>query len=75
VLLAGAGVSGDDLINVEIGDRLERAAAVADPAWLTRALGSIETARRSLARNVVASLALEALFMELGTPRARAGVR
>jgi len=75
VLLAGAGVSADDLINVEIGDRLERAAAVADPAWLTRALGSIETARRSLARNVVASLALEALFMELGTPRARAGVR
>jgi DNA polymerase-3 subunit delta' len=75
VLLAGAGVPVDSLINVEIADRLLRAAAVADPAWLVVAIERTEDARRSLARNVQAVLALEAVFMELGTPRARAGAR
>jgi len=75
VLLAGAGVPAEDLVNVEMKERLERAAAVADPAWLVMAIQKIEDARRSLARNVQAVLALEAIFMELGTPRARAGAR
>jgi DNA polymerase-3 subunit delta' len=75
VLLAGAGVLDQALINVEMAERLRRAAAVADPAWLVGALERIEETRRSLARNVQAVLALEAIFMELGTPRARAGAR
>lgn len=75
VLLAGAGVPDDALINTEIADRLRRAAAVADPAWLVGALERIEDTRRALARNVHAVLAMEAIFMELGTPRARAGAR
>ena len=73
VLLAGAGVPDEALVNVEMAERLRRAAAVADPAWLVSALERIEETRRSLARNVQAVLALEAIFMELGTPRARAG--
>jgi len=72
VLLAGAGVPDEALVNVEMAERLRRAAAVADPAWLVSALERIEETRRSLARNVQAVLALEAIFMELGTPRARA---
>ena len=75
VLLAGAGAPDNTLINVEMAERLRRAAAVADPAWLVRAIERIEEVRQSLGRNVVALLALEAIFMELGTPRARAGAR
>ncbi|MGZ4126606.1 MAG: DNA polymerase III subunit delta' [Actinomycetota bacterium] len=75
VLLAGAGVPDEALINVEMVERLRRAAEVADPRWLVGALESIEEARRALQRNVQAVLALEAVFMELGTPRARAGAR
>ena len=75
VLLAGAGVPDDALVNTEMAERLRRAAAVADPAWLVGALERIEDTRRALARNVQAVLALEAVFMELGTPRARAGAR
>lgn len=71
VLLVGSGVSQDVIVNVEMGDRLARAAAAADPGWLVWALGRIESVRRSLARNVQPALALEALFMELATPRAR----
>jgi len=71
VLLVGSGAPGDVIVNVEILDRLTRAAAAADPAWLVWALGRIEAVRRSLARNVQPVLALEALFMELATPRAR----
>jgi DNA polymerase-3 subunit delta' len=75
VLVAGAGVPDDGLVNTEMSERLRRAAAVADPAWLVGALERIEETRRALARNVQAALALEAVFMELGTPRARAGAR
>ncbi|MFN2613789.1 MAG: DNA polymerase III subunit delta' [Actinomycetota bacterium] len=75
VLLLGAGVSEEQLVNREIAERLARAAGVADPAWLTWALLRIEETRRALERNVVPQLALEALFMELGTPRARAAAR
>ena len=75
VLLLGAGVSAEQLVNKEMAERLERAAAAADPAWLANALERIEDTRRALERNVGAQLALEALFMELGTPRARAGAR
>ena len=63
------------LVNADMGDRLARAAAVADPAWLVWALDRIEATRRALTRNVQPGLALEALFMELGTPRARSGAR
>jgi DNA polymerase-3 subunit delta' len=72
VLLAGAGASADVLVNAEIEDRLRRAAEVADPAWLTWAVARTEAVRRALERNVDATLAVEALFMELATPRARA---
>jgi DNA polymerase III subunit delta' len=72
VLLAGAGTTRETLVNVEIAERIERAAGSADPAWLARAIATIETTRQSLARNVQPILALEALFMQLGTPRARA---
>ncbi len=75
VLLSGAGAPAALLINTELGERVERAAAVADPAWLVAALERIEQTRRALARNAAPALALEALFMELGTPRARAGAR
>ena len=73
VLLLGAGAPTEVIVNVEMLDRIERAAAVADPAWLVWALGRIESTRFALTRNVAPQLALEALFMELGTPRARAG--
>jgi DNA polymerase III subunit delta' len=75
VLLAGAGAPRETLTNVEMAERTERAAAVADPAWLVTALERIEQTRRALARNVASALALEALFMELGTPKARTGAR
>lgn len=75
VLLAGAGAPEAVLVNTEMADRLERAAAVADPAWLVWALERIESVRRALTRNVQPVLALEALFMELGTPRARVTAR
>ena len=72
VLLLGAGADPSLVVNSEWEDRLARAAGVADPAWLVWALERIETVRRALGRSVQASLALEALFMELATPRARA---
>lgn len=71
VLVLGAGAPSETLVNAELLERLERAAAAADPAWLVWALDRIEAVRRSLARNVQPALALEAVFMELGTPRAR----
>ena len=71
VLLLGSGAGDEVLVNIEMRDRLERGAAAADPAWLVWALHRIESVRRSLARNVQPALALEALFMELATPRAR----
>jgi len=75
VLLSGAGAPREALTNVELAERMERAAAVADPAWLVFALDRVEQTRRALARNAASALALEALFMELGTPRAKAGAR
>jgi DNA polymerase-3 subunit delta' len=75
VLLVGSGSDPDVLVNTEMNDRLQRAAGVADPGWLVWALDRIEATRRSLTRNVQAALALEALFMELGTPRAKAAAR
>ena len=72
VLLLGAGAPVDVLINTEWTERLDRAASVADPAWLAWALDRIEATRRALGRSAQPSLALEALFMELSTPRARA---
>lgn len=75
VLLSGAGAPREALINRELADKMERAAAVADPAWLVGAIDRIEQTRRALARNAAPALAMEALFMELGTPRARSGAR
>lgn len=75
VLMIAAGSDDDVLVNADIAERLRRAAGVADPAWLARALDRIESTRRALTRNVQAALAIEALFMELGVPRARAGAR
>lgn len=71
VLAAAAGAPDEALINVEIADRVRRAAGVADPAWLLQAVRRIDTVRLDLTRNVVPLLALESLFAELGTPRAR----
>lgn len=73
-LLAGAGVT-EELINAEIADRLAKTAEAVDPAWFVWALQQVEQVRRALTRNVQPQLALEALFMELGTPRVRAGAR
>lgn len=75
VLLVGAGVPDGALVNLELAERMRRAAEVADPAWLVQSLDRIEQTRRALARNVAPALALEALFMELGAPRARASAR
>ncbi|MFA5891430.1 MAG: DNA polymerase III subunit delta' [Actinomycetota bacterium] len=71
VLLSGTGASTDVLVNAEMGERLARASKVTDPAWLVWALGRVDATRRALARNVDATLAVEALFMDLSTPRAR----
>lgn len=71
VLAAAAGAPDDALINIEIAERVRRAAGVADPAWLLNAVRRIDTVRLDLTRNVVPLLALESLFAELGTPRAR----
>lgn len=75
VLLLGAGAPEDVLVNAEIGSRLRRAAEVADPAWLARAIDRIESVRRAIGRSAQPTLALEALFMELGMPRARTAAR
>lgn len=74
VLVIAAGAPDDVLTNAEMADRLRRAAGAVDPAWLVWALDRIEGTRRALERNAQPALALEALFMELGTPRARASV-
>lgn len=73
-LLTGAGAPRDLLINVEIEERLTMTAAAVDPAWFVTAIDQIEQTRRALTRNVQPTLALEALFMELGVPRVRPGV-
>jgi DNA polymerase-3 subunit delta' len=75
VLLSGAGAPEDTLINAELGDRLARAAAAADPAWLVWAIDRVERVRRSFEFNVDSTLAVEALFMDLATPRARTAAR
>ncbi len=74
VLLIGAGAPETVLINPELSDRLRRAAQVADPAWLARSLDRIESVRRAVGRTAQPTLALEALLMELATPRARSAV-
>lgn len=71
VLLLGAGASADTLVNREWAERLERASVVADPAWLAEAIERIESTRRAIGRTAMPGLALESLFMHLGTPRAR----
>jgi DNA polymerase-3 subunit delta' len=72
VLVAGAGGGTESLVNREWDERIARASAVADPAWLVAALDRIEEVRRAVGRSAQPALALEALFMELATPRARA---
>lgn len=72
VLLLGAGAPDELVINAEWTDRLRRAAGVADPAWLAGALDRIEATRRAVGRSAQPELALQALFMELTTPKARA---
>jgi len=69
-LLLGAGAPPEVLVNAEMRDRLGRAAAAVDRAWLVKALGAIEQTRRALQRSAQPLLALEALFMMLGRPRA-----
>lgn len=68
VLVAASGGIDEAITNREALDRVRRAADLADPAWLVRALRRIEATRFALTRNVQAQLAVEALFMELGTP-------
>lgn len=71
LLVAASGAPEEQLVNREIAARIARAAPRADRRWLVSALGRIEAARRALVHNASPPLTLEALFMELGTPRLR----
>lgn len=72
-LVLSVGARDESLINAEEAERLRKTAAALDPPWLSSALDAIERARRMLMRNTQPRLTLEALFVQLSTPRSRRG--